>query len=63
MQLTDEVHPWEDAAFNLLGENMVETDEDRAQNEINGKIIPIDDAIKVFEYSSKLKVSKNLNLI
>lgn len=57
MHYADEVEQWEDVAFTMLGDIIIETDEQRLINGDSSKIISVADTITVIPYSTKLKVN------
>lgn len=58
MQLSHEVHAWEDMAYALLGDNHIESDATREQRIQSTKINAIDENVKVAEYVKNMKVYK-----
>lgn len=56
MQLSNEVHAWEDKAYALLGDNHIESDTTREQRRQSTKINAIDENVKVADYVKNMKV-------
>lgn len=56
MQLSHEVHAWEDMAYALLGDNHIESDSTRELRTHSTKISAIDENVKVVDFVKNMKV-------